>query len=223
MISIKLNNVRRISMKRIVLLSFSTALIVSMTGCTQPNMPDSQRTKAEGTGVGVLGGALLGALIGGRKGAALGAALGGVAGYAYGSHVANEKAKYARKEDWLNACISSARKVNKSTRSYNAKLSRKISDTKRLVSLYKQKKASKSQMRAQKKLIDNERKTASNMLKKAQHELNAQQSVLRDAKKTANASETKRIQNEINTMKQQIGLLKKNNSTLASLSALTAV
>ena len=210
-------------MKRIVLLSFSTALIISMTGCTQPNMTDSQRTKAEGTGIGVLGGALLGAAIGGRQGAAWGAALGGVAGYAYGSHVANEKAKYASKEDWLNACISSARKVNKSTRSYNAKLSRKIADTKRLVSLYKKNKASKSQMRAQKKIIDNERKTASSMLKKAKTELKAQQGVLRDAKKTANASETKRIQREINTMKQQIGLLKKNNSTLASLSALTAV
>lgn len=210
-------------MKRIILLSFSTALIVSMTGCTQPNMSDSQRTKAEGTGVGVLGGALLGALVGGKKGAAWGAALGGVAGYAYGSHVANEKAKYARKEDWLNACILSARKVNKSTRSYNAKLSRKIADTKRLVRLYKQNKISKSKLRAQKKLIDNERKRANNMLKNAQNELKAQQGVLKDAKRTANASETRRIQSEINTMKQQISLLKKNTSTLASLSAVAAV
>jgi len=209
-------------MKRIVLL-LSTVLIASMTGCTQPNMSDSQRTKAEGTGVGVVGGALLGSLIGGRKGAALGAALGGVAGYAYGSHVANEKAKYARKEDWLNACISSARKVNNSTRSYNAKLSRKIADTKRLVRLYKQNKISKSKLHAQKKLIDRERTTANKMLKNAQNELKAQQGVLRDAKKTSNASETRRIQSEINTMKQQISLLKKNTSTLASLSAVAAV
>ncbi len=210
-------------MKRIIMLPIATVLIVSMTGCTQPNMTDSQRTKAEGTGIGVLGGALLGAAIGGRKGAAWGAGLGGLAGYAYGSHVANEKAKYARKEDWLNACISSARKVNKSTRSYNAKLSRKIADTKRLVRLYKQNKISKSKLRAQKKLIDRERTTANKMLKNAQNELKAQQGVLRDAKKTANASETRRIQGEINTMKQQISLLKKNNSTLASLSAVAAV
>lgn len=211
-------------MKRIILLSFSTALIVSMTGCTQPNMTDSQRTKAEGTGIGVLGGAALGALIGGdSQGALIGAALGGLAGYAYGSHVADEKAKYASKEDWLNACISSAKKVNKSTRSYNAKLSRKIADTKRLVSLYKQNKASKSQMRAQKKLIDQERKTANEMLKNAQNELKAQQGVLRDAKKMGKKAEARRLEQEIAIMKRENRTLKNQTNTLASLSALTAV
>ncbi len=211
-------------MKRIILLSLSTAVIVSMTGCTtQPNMTDSQRTKAEGTGIGVLGGALLGAAFGGRQGAAWGAALGGVAGYAYGSHVANEKAKYARKEDWLNACISSARKVNKSTRSYNAKLSRKIADTKKLVRLYKQNKISKSKLRAQKKLIDQERKTANKMLKNAQNELKAQQGVLRDAKKMGKKAEARRIEKEIAIMKNENRKLKNQTNTLASLSALTAV
>jgi len=210
-------------MKRIILLSLSTAVIVSMTGCTQPNMSDSQRTKAEGTGIGVLGGALLGAAFGGRKGAAWGAALGGVAGYAYGSHVANEKAKYARKEDWLNACISSARKVNKSTRSYNAKLSRKIADTRKLVSLYKQNKVSKSKLRAQKTLIDQERKTANKMLKNAQYELKAQQGVLRDAKKMGKKAEAQRLEKEIAIMKRENRELKSQTNTLASLSALTAV
>jgi uncharacterized protein YcfJ len=210
-------------MKRIIILSLSGMLIAGMTGCTEPNMTDSQRTKAEGTGIGVLGGALLGAAIGGRRGAALGAALGGVAGYAYGSHVANEKAKYARKEDWLDACIASAQKVNRDTRSYNAKLSRKIADTKRLVSLYKQNKISKSKLRAQKQLIDRERRTANQMLKKAQHELKAQQGVLRDAKRMGNKSEARRLEKEIRIMKQQNNELRRNTNTLASMSALTAV
>ncbi len=210
-------------MKRIMMLPIIMVLIVSMTGCTQPNMNDSQRTKAEGTGIGLLGGALLGAAIGGRKGAAWGAALGGVAGYAYGSHVANEKAKYARREDWLNACISSAQKVNRNTRSYNAKLSRKISDTKRLVRLYKQNKISKSKLRAQKRLIDNERKTANKMLKNAQNELKAQQGVLRDAKKMGKKTEARRLEREIAIMKRENRALKSKTNTLASLSALTAV
>lgn len=211
-------------MKRIIRLLFSTVIIVSLTGCTnQPDMTDSQRTKAEGTGVGAIGGALLGSLFGGKKGAAWGAALGGVAGYAYGSHVANEKEKYARKEDWLNACISSAKKVNKNTRSYNAKLSREISKTKKLVSLYKQNKVSKEKVRAQKQLIDKERKNAKNVLKNAQNELHAQQNVLKDSKKTANASETQRLEREISTLKQQIKTLKSNTNALASMSALAAV
>jgi len=213
-------------MKRIILLSLSTAVVLSLTGCstTQPNMTDSQRTKAEGTGIGVLGGAALGALIGGNsKGAAWGAALGGLAGYAYGSHVANEKAKYASKEDWLDACISSARKVNKNTRSYNAKLSRKIADTKRLVSLYKQNKVSKSELRAEKTLIDQERKTANKMLKNAQNELKAQQGVLRDAKKMGKKAEAQRLEKEIAIMKKENSKLQNQTNTLASLSALTAV
>lgn len=210
-------------MKRIVILPITAALIVNFTGCSQPNMSDSERTKAEGTGVGILGGALLGAALGGKKGAAWGATLGGVAGYAYGSHVANEKAKYARQEDWLNACISSAQKMNNKTRSYNARLSRKISDTKRLVRLYKQNKASKSQMRAQKQMIDKERKTANQMLKNAQNELRAQQNVLRDARKMGKKSEARRLEQQISIMKKENRALKSQTNTLASLSALTAV
>jgi len=210
-------------MKRIIMLSISAALIVSMTGCSQPNMTDSQQTKAEGTGVGVLGGALLGAVIGGKHGAAWGAALGGAAGYAYGSHVANEKAKYARKEDWLNACISSAIKVNQSTRSYNVRLSRKIADTKRLVRLYKQNKISRSRLHKQKRLIDNERRTANKMLQNAQHELKAQQGVLRDAKHMGKKAEARRLEEQIRIMKKQNSTLRRQTNTLASLSALTAV
>lgn len=210
-------------MKRIILLSFSTALIMSITGCTQPNMSDSQRTKAEGTGVGILGGALLGSLIGGEKGATWGATLGGIVGYAYGSHVANEKSKYARKEDWLNACILSARKINANTRSYNAKLSREISKTKRLVRLYKQGKVTRAKILAQKNLIDREKKNVSTFLKNAQNELRVQQNVLKDSKKTANASETRRLSSEISTLKKQISMLKSNSNTMASISALAAV
>ena len=210
-------------MKRVIKLSFVSVLIIGLTGCTQPNMTDSQRTKAEGTGVGVLGGALLGAAIGGKQGAAWGAALGGMAGYAYGSHVADQKAKYARTEDWLNAGIVSAKKVNRQTRSYNSKLSKKIAETKRLVKLYKQNKISKSKLRAQKKIIDQERRTANKMLKNAQAELAGQQRMLREAKKSGKRSQANRLAEQIRIMKKQNNALKNQTKTLASLSALTAV
>jgi len=210
-------------MKRVIKLSLVSVLIVGMTGCAQPDMTDSQRTKAEGTGVGVLGGALLGAAIGGKRGALLGATLGGVAGYAYGSHVADQKAKYARTEDWLDAGIASAKKVNKQTRSYNSKLSKKIAETKRLIKLYKQNKISKSRLRAQKKIIDHERQTANKMLKNAQTELAGQQRMLKAAKKDGKKSEASRLAEQIRIMKKQNSALKSQTKTLASLSALTAV
>ena len=59
-------------------------------------------------------------------GAAVGAGVGGAAGFAYGSHVAKEKAKYASQEDWLDACIASAEKVNRENRAYNAALEKEI-------------------------------------------------------------------------------------------------
>lgn len=212
-------------MKKSILLSVSAALIISMAGCANPNnMSDSDRTKAEGTGIGVLGGAILGAIIGGdSKGAAIGAAVGGVAGYAYGSHVANEKAKYASQEDWLDACIVNAKKVNKDIIAYNAKVQKKIDETKKLVALYKNKKASKAKMLAQKKLIDSEKKKADEMLKMAMNELKLQQDVLRDAKKSGKKTEAARLEKEIAIMERENNTLKEQTDTLASLSALTSV
>lgn len=210
-------------MRRMIRLPIFIALMVGLSGCVQPNMSDSTRTKAEGTGVGILGGALIGAAIGGRQGAAWGAAIGGSIGYLFGSHVAEEKEKYARKEDWLNACISSARKVNKSTRAYNSKLSKEIKKTKKLVRLYKKNKISKSQLRAQKRVIDNERRTANNMLEKSQKELAAQKRVLREARKMGKKSYANRLSREISRLKKENRALKRKTKTLASLSALTAV
>lgn len=210
-------------MRRMIRLPIFIALMVGLSGCVQPNMSDSTRTKAEGTGVGILGGALIGAAIGGRQGAAWGAAIGGSIGYLFGSHVAEEKEKYARKEDWLNACISSARKVNKSTRAYNSKLSKEIKKTKKLVRLYKKNKISKSQLRAQKRVIDKERRTANNMLEKSQKELAAQKRVLREARKMGKKSYANRLSREISRLKKENRALKRKTKTLASLSALTAV
>ena len=125
-------------MKKIIVGSIGILCLVGMTGCAQPNMTDSQRTKAEGTGVGVLAGAALGGIVGGRQGAAWGAALGGLAGFAIGSHVADQKSKYARAEDWLDASIAEAVKVNKGMRAYNKKLAKEIAKTKRLARLYRE-------------------------------------------------------------------------------------
>jgi len=210
-------------LKKISKLLVVLTLMVGLSGCVQPNMTDSQRTKAEGTGVGVIGGALIGAAIGGKRGAMWGAAIGGSLGYLFGSHVADEKAKYARKEDWLNACIKSARKVNKSARSYNSKLAREIAKTKRMVRLYKRGKISRAKLRAQHRVVEAERSKLNKMLKTAANELKAQKRVLRDARKMGKKSYSRRLSRQIQSLKQQNRNLKRKTKTLASLSALTAV
>lgn len=207
-------------MKQRILLPFSMILILAMSGCTQPNMNDSQRTKAEGAGVGILGGALLGALVDGKKGAAWGATLGGLAGYAYGSHVANEKAKYASEEDWLNACIRNARIINKNLKLHNRKLSREIIKTKRLVRLYKQGKIRRATLLKQKRKLDQLRRKSKQMIRMARNELKNQKKILRNARRS---SGTKRVQREMRTTSQQLSKLNRQNRKSASTSVSAAV
>lgn len=111
----------------------STAAITALafvTSCT--NIKDDRtRTVAEGGLAGSLIGGLAGGIIGhqsgrGVEGALLGAAIGGIGGMAVGNHVANKKAAYASQEQWLDACIAQAERVNSQARAYNRSLQSKI-------------------------------------------------------------------------------------------------
>ena len=113
------------------------ALTFSVTSCTNIQN-DGTRTRTEGALAGAVLGAGLGAIIGNQSGSAgqgalLGAALGGLGGLAYGNHVANKKARYASEEAWLNACIAQAQQTNASARSYNSRLSSRISALKQQI------------------------------------------------------------------------------------------
>ena len=214
-------------MKRFLAISVTAAYLMVMTGCADKNMDDSTRTKAEGTAVGAALGGIVGALIGDEKGALIGAAVGATAGYLYGSHVAQEKEKYASQEDWLDGCIASAQKVNHETKAYNEKLAGQLQDmkaeTERLVKLYEQKKAKKSEVLAQKKKIDTLLKESKEKLARAEFELENQQLVLEDMKKNGTKEDVANIDREIETLKKEIATLKKNTEELASMSALAAV
>ncbi len=118
-------------MKKTAVVLLSCMILLS--GCA--GMSDADRTRAEGAGAGAgagaIAGALLGQLIGGDTestllGAAIGGAIGAAAGHAYGNHVAGQKAKYAKTEDWLNACIASAEQVNNEMKTYNRKLAGEV-------------------------------------------------------------------------------------------------
>lgn len=210
-------------MKKILFGLVMTGSLLTMTGCVGPNMTDSQRTKAEGTGVGVGAGALIGYMVGGRSGAMIGATLGGAAGFAFGSHVAGEKAKYAKKEDWLNACIQSAIKVNKDTRAYNVSVSKKIREARKLVRLHKQNKVSKFKMFMENASLKLEKNTADGKLEDITKEIAAQKKVLKDARKTANASQTRRINGQLKQLKRERVRLRANTKSLAKLVVMTSI
>ena len=110
----------------------AVTLITFLSGCAATE--DGRKTQAQGTAIGAAGGAALGALLGyatgGSQGAARGAVAGGVIGgahgYAWGTHVAQQKAKYASTEKWLDGCIASARRANNRAYAYHESLVRKV-------------------------------------------------------------------------------------------------
>ena len=77
--------------KRVLTLSVMSSLVLA--GCA--DMSQSQRSTAEGAGIGAAAGAVIGALAGGGKGAAIGAAAGAgtgaLGGYLWNEHLEKQK------------------------------------------------------------------------------------------------------------------------------------
>jgi uncharacterized protein YcfJ len=218
-------------MKRILILAMVMAF--ALAGCS--STPDGQRTQAEGTAIGALGGAALGAIIGAfagggdgaAAGAAIGAAVGGGAGYLYGTHVAQQKQKYATTEDWLNACIASAQKANDETRAYNLALANEISqldlETQNLAAAYQQKQVQKATLGNEKRKIDFKLAEANKKLEQAKLEEQNQQKALADAGKEVHGPQTAQLDAQIRELKGYINELEDKTRKLASLSARMAV
>jgi hypothetical protein len=192
---------------------FVSALVTVAMLVSCAETQEGRTTQAQGTGIGALLGAALGAGIGaaagGGRGAAIGAAAGaiagGTAGFVYGTHVANQKAKYARAEDWLNACIASARGYRRHAYAVNQKISS------RLAALEKRSKSAvASRDKAAVKQIHNEiaslkqeaRKESANV----DSEVSAQQNALQDS--------SARSSGKYGELKESVGSLKETRAEL---------
>jgi len=193
--------------KQIIGVLLSTALLA---GCAT----DRERTQAEGTGVGTLlgaaAGAAGGAIFGGGKGAAIGAgagaALGALGGYAYGTHVANQKAKFAREEDYLDAVIANARQTNEQMRQYNASLRNDVSaldrETAELVRQYNRRAVTKVALQQQAQRLDAKLAEARNQAQKLGKERDILQGVL--AQEQGQAPEhLRQLQAEVANLERQ--------------------
>jgi len=203
-------------------------VFVFMTGCA--GMTDQQRTVSEGTGAGAAGGAILGAIVGqliGKDtkgtlvGAAIGAAVGGGLGTAYGNHVASKKAEYASQEEYLNACIASAQQINEETRQYNASLENEIKGLDRevnsLLSKYKRKKVSKSQLEKEQQKVQAKFSEAQAKLKAAQDEVEIQKQVLASERGKSKAELAESLDKEIALLEKSAKELDQQTQALASI------
>ncbi|MGD9947591.1 MAG: YMGG-like glycine zipper-containing protein [Desulfobulbus sp.] len=210
-------------------------VMLAMSGCANIK-DDGNRTRAEGAGtgavIGAVAGGLLGQIIGGDTkgtlvGAAIGAAIGGAGGYAYGDHVAGQKAKYAQEEDWLDACIAQARQKNQELVAYNQDLSKQIRTLKRetaaLKKQYTVKKIRVAKLKNKKTTTDSLSEAANKELASAKQELEAQQSVRSQAEKSGKGDFVVTLDSEIAQLKGNIKELEKQTEELASMSASMSV
>jgi hypothetical protein len=199
----------------------AVTFLAFLSGCAQT--PDARKTQAQGTAIGAIGGAALGALLGyatgGAQGAAQGAiaggAIGAAGGYAYGTHVAHEKAKFASREAWLDQCIASAQRANDRAYAYNHSLNRKIA------SLQARSKAAlasgnKGDVRAIHQEIVTLSTQAKAEQKNADDEIAAQQGASSDAS-AHSAANYGAYSKEMDQLRQTDASLSRNVNRLASL------
>jgi uncharacterized protein YcfJ len=201
-------------------------LAVLMAGCA--TMTDKEQTTAEGAGIGAVSGAVIGAGVGyatggeegAIKGALIGAGVGLIGGAVYGNHVANKKEEYATTEDYLDACILEAQKVNEETRQYNAALEGEVQDldqeVTRLMNLYNDKQIAKTDLEEEQEIVQAKLDEAETQLQRARDEVLIQREVL---KREEGQSEEKLVELEaqIGELEQTIAELDEQTESLASI------
>jgi len=210
-------------------------MLLTISGCANIK-DDGTRTRTEGAGtgaaIGAVAGGVLGQILGGNTkstliGAAIGAAVGGVGGYAYGDHVAGQKEKYAKEEEWLDACIAQARQKNQEIVAYNQNLSQQIAtlqkETAALHKKIKDKTARTAKLKEKKAETDSLLAAANKELASAKTELEAQGAVPAEARKSGKDDFAVTMDSEIETLKGNIKELEKRTGELASMSASMSV
>ena len=221
--------------KRIIALIILSVFLVQISGCAGIQN-DGDRTRAEGAAVGAGGGAALGALIGqifgGNTkatlfGAAIGAVVGLISGYLYGDHVAKQKERYAKEEDWLDDCLISARDVNEQIFSYNELLQQDIKYVKQQIEniegTFTDMKIRREKMLAVQTEVDNQLKVAEETLNIARTEVEVQETVVSDARLSGQSDYADNLDLEIEKLQANIKALEARTEELASLSANMAV
>ena len=194
--------------------------VVMLGGCA--GTEDGRLAQGQGTVLGAMGGAILGGVVaaatGGDvgSGAATGAVAGGAAGFAYGTHIANKKAKYARHEEWLDACIAEARRENRQALAYNSELKSKIAalESRAAQARSTGDKAALASVRNEAAALETEAKARVSTL---DGELKAQRSVLAD-KDGASANNSGDLRQQVAELKETRGQLGTSLGRLASLS-----
>ncbi len=195
-------------------------VILLVSGCATS---DQTRTKAEGAGIGAALGGLAGYLIGDEEGALIGAAAGAGVGFLVGREIAQRKAKYASREDFLDAEIARTAEYNQTIRAYNEKSESEIAalekEAEALRDAYKAGAEQKSTLLA--KQADIKERLAQN--KQLEEDLLAELEVQTKIIEQEGAEATKddpyiaKLEKEVQELQDNIATLQEDSTQLASI------
>jgi len=207
------------------------SLSLGATGCANIKN-DSTRTQTEVTLVGAAAGATAGAVAGKAfgdstaatlVGTVAGTVIGTIAGFFIGKHIAQKKAEYANQEDWLNACIENAEKVNKDTKEKNQKTCDRIAELdekcRSMETKYAKQQSRKGELEELRNNITAEIKELNGRIENLNNEIIQHQSIVQEARSSGNANEAQKIDDEIRDLQKQIDEMKEYNKKLANISA----
>ena len=186
---------------------------------------DGQLAQAQGAGIGAVGGGVLGAIIGNNSkigtggGALIGAAAGGLAGYAYGTHVANQKAKYKTTEQWLDACIADAEKKRQAAVAYNHSMDNRLAQLRSQVRVAKAG-GNQDELKKLKQQILAEHSKAEQQVAAINKEIQVQQVAVKDG---GNSSRSNELRAKLSDLGSANESTKKNSQSLAQLGNSTGV
>jgi LysM repeat protein len=209
--------------------NLSTASAGGMTGSGSSSPRSSSTSSAtvtEGAVVGTAAGAAIGLVACGKENRAecalLGGFLGAVLGTVAGIFVDTKQGEYASTEDYYDAQIKEATKLNQALAQHNRNLRNSIQADRRqidgLVAQYQSGKATKSQLVTLKNDIDKKRQSNSNNLDDLQKELGKQQTLLakmqRDKSRKADL-----LRKQIKKTQDETTALRKSVDEMGNLSA----
>lgn len=188
---------------------FVFTFIFILSGCATN---DRQRTEMEGLALGCGVGAALGNLIGkDRKSTAIGCAAGSIAGVTYGKHVADEKEKYASKEEHFKAVIVNAKKVSSDARAFNRQLTADISEVKNELAMLKKSSANLASKNTQ---LTNQQKKTKALLSEARKKLNQLKTEIQTQRKFLANNAQNIDPNLIEASQKEISQLEAENKAL---------
>lgn len=195
-----------------------------MAGCA--SMSDSQKTTAQGAGMGSLIGAIAGGVIGHQSGSRdagilVGGLVGAAAGAAYGNHVAGKKEQFASEEDYLDAVLAQAEQVRDDARRQNRELQaeivaldQEVTDT---LAAYATNQASREDALALKKSLEDRLATADTRLGGIQDEIRIQKEVLHTESDSADRERLQKLEQTIAELEDQKSELTAQAEQLADL------